>query len=396
MRTGTVRFRMPMPADTQTPITIAGAGPSGLAAAMWLARAGRAVVVHEARPRVGDRWRGGWQIIENFIQSEDALALLTRLGIPVRFAHHSLTALTVFDDRMRATELRSASPLGYLVRRGDAPSALDGGLLAAALDAGVEVRWNSRVAPDQPVHIRATGPQAADGLGCELVFPTRLAHRLQVILDPRLAPGGYAYLFIHDGWATIGMALVRGFKQLDDYWRATLERFQRLASFDPGDAKRSIAYVNFCLPQRLGRNGTCTVGEAAGLQDDLLGFGIRSAIVSGCLAAQHVLGGDSYDAAWRRQLAPSQEMGLWLRFLYEGGGRPVARWLIQGAARRGDLRAYLEEWYRPAWWKRAALPWIRWRWGARGCTAHQPPEHWCRRRKKEPVLFFSRPPLHEK
>jgi len=38
-------------------------------------------------------------------------------------------------------------------------------------------------------------------------------------------------------------------------------------------------------------------GEAAGFQDHLLGFGIRSAIVSGYLAAQQLLGRDDYEAA---------------------------------------------------------------------------------------------------
>ncbi len=371
-----------MSAAQTTPIAIAGAGPAGLTAAIGLARAGRAVVVHEARARVGDRWHGGWQIIENFIQAEDALALLARLEVPIRFAYHPLTTLVAFDDRMRAATLRSATPLGYLIRRGTEPTALDGGLCAAALEAGVEVRCHSRITDDQAVMIRATGPQAADGLGCELVFPTTLGNRLQVILDPQLAPGGYAYLFVHDGWATIGMALVRGFKQLDHYWQATLERFQSLERFDSGDAKRSIAYVNFCLPRRLAHNGTLAVGEVAGFQDDLLGFGIRSAIISGYLAAQQVLRGQSYETAWQTTLTPSQETSLWLRYLYECGGRPVARWLIRGATRNGDLRTYLQRWYRPAWWKRASLPWMRWHWRARQpCVAHQPLDHWCRRRE---------------
>ena len=44
---------------------IAGAGPSGLAAAIVLARAGRAVEVHEAKGDVGTRFIGDLQIIES-------------------------------------------------------------------------------------------------------------------------------------------------------------------------------------------------------------------------------------------------------------------------------------------------------------------------------------------
>ena len=368
-----------MTAVTDT-ITIAGAGPAGLAAAICLAHAGRSVVVHEAQPRVGARWRGGWQILENFIHPEDALALFARLGIAVRFASHPLQAMTVFDDRMRATPLTSRSPIGYLIRRGPEPSMLDGGLLETARAAGVDVRCNSRVAPEESVPIRATGPAAADGLGCELVFATTLSNRLQVILDPQLAPGGYAYLFVQDGWATIGMALVRDFKALDRYWGATLDRFQRLEPFSTGGARRSTAYVNFFLPRRLQQNGTLTVGEAAGFQDDLLGFGIRSAVLSGYLAAQALLGRGAYDAAWRSALEPTQQTGLWMRYLYECGGRSMARQLVRRAARHGDVRDYLRTWYQPAWWKRASLPWIRRQWRARQACSHASVEHWCRQR----------------
>jgi len=45
------------------PIRIAGAGPSGLAAAIVLAKAGRAVEVHEAKRDVGTRFIGDLQII---------------------------------------------------------------------------------------------------------------------------------------------------------------------------------------------------------------------------------------------------------------------------------------------------------------------------------------------
>lgn len=50
--------------QNRRPIRIAGAGPSGLAAAIVLARAGRDVEVHEAKRDVGTRFIGDLQIIE--------------------------------------------------------------------------------------------------------------------------------------------------------------------------------------------------------------------------------------------------------------------------------------------------------------------------------------------
>src|SRR5258706_10131843 len=57
---------MPSP----SPIRIAGAGPSGLAAAIALARGGRDVEVHEAKADVGMRFIGDLQIIEGSSERE--------------------------------------------------------------------------------------------------------------------------------------------------------------------------------------------------------------------------------------------------------------------------------------------------------------------------------------
>ncbi|HCA12595.1 MAG TPA: aminoacetone oxidase family FAD-binding enzyme, partial [Marinobacter adhaerens] len=61
-------------------VEIAGAGPAGLAAAITLARAGRSVIVHEARAEVGHRFKRDLQGLENWSTQQDALAVLQELG----------------------------------------------------------------------------------------------------------------------------------------------------------------------------------------------------------------------------------------------------------------------------------------------------------------------------
>ena len=53
------------------PITVMGAGLSGLAAAIVLAKAGREVHVHDIRQDSGARFDGDFQALENWSMDED-------------------------------------------------------------------------------------------------------------------------------------------------------------------------------------------------------------------------------------------------------------------------------------------------------------------------------------
>src|SRR5205807_9306611 len=78
-------------------IRIAGAGPSGLAAAIILARAGREVEVHEAKRDVGTRFIGDLQIIEAASESESIPAFLDRVGIERNFYFRGVDWATFYD-----------------------------------------------------------------------------------------------------------------------------------------------------------------------------------------------------------------------------------------------------------------------------------------------------------
>ena len=117
--------------DTQL-IRIAGAGPSGLSAAITLARAGREVEVHEAKKDVGVRFIGDLQIIEGSSEREPVPDFLDRLGIERNFYFRPATHATFYDHRRKGREVRSETPFGYFIRRGAEEGTLDRGLLAQA------------------------------------------------------------------------------------------------------------------------------------------------------------------------------------------------------------------------------------------------------------------------
>ena len=48
----------------------------------------------------------------------------------------------------------------------------------------------------------------------------------------------------------------------------------------------------------------------------MFGFGIRSALVSGCLAARSIIDGTSFDTLWRRRLLPAMQSTNSDRLIY--------------------------------------------------------------------------------
>src|SRR3989304_10556320 len=130
-------------AQSEPPVKILGAGPSGLAAAITLARGGRRVVVHERRRVAGGRFHDDFQGLENWSSDTDVVEELAGAGIRFNFDCTPVFHGTIYDARMRPALVRSRDPLVYLVRRGRQPGSLDSGLAEQALEAGVELRFGS-------------------------------------------------------------------------------------------------------------------------------------------------------------------------------------------------------------------------------------------------------------
>lgn len=359
-----------------TKIKIAGAGPSGLTAAIVLARAGCHVDLFEGREAVGARFIGDFQVIENMSRDEDALEMLKRFGLDTNFFLRPVRQALFFDHRLRSQAVESRRPFGYFIRRGSEGETLDRGLLAQALAAGAKIHYKTRIKPEA-ADIIATGPATPDGLAKEMTFTTSLPDTVWVLFDMNFSPGGYAYLFILDGVATFGCAITRDFPRINHYFDRSLQRFQELTSIPIRDERIGYSFMNFSLKDSAQAGGRCFVGEAGGFQDYLFGLGLRYALTTGFAAAESLLKKMSYDLLWKEALGPAQEISLVNRFLYESGGNRGLSLFIQRAG-RADLQDYLGGWHRPAWWKHLTLPILKWRWHRAEPCAHRLSPHWCR------------------
>jgi len=345
--------------DSYDSVQVVGAGPAGLAAAVTLARAGRHVVVHEAQRVVGHRFGGDFQGLENWSAERDALAGMREMGISTDFSALPCDRGIAFDAWDRPYAMRSTAPLFYMVERGPGTSTLDAALLSQALSLGVEVRFGSRVDRLEGEGVLAVGPKAADAIAVGYHFETDMQDGFWVVLDDRIAPGGYAYLLVMDGRGTVKSCMFRNFKDERTYVERTLERFRRLAGLRMRNERFHGGVGNFRVPASAVSGGHPIAGEQAGFQDALAGFGMRYAIESGVLAARALMGGTSYEVAWQKQLKPAVESSVVNRAVYSVLGNRGYAWLLRSQAWSRDTRGFLRWLYRPGRVRRLLLPWAR-------------------------------------
>lgn len=98
--------------------TVVGAGPSGCAAAITIARAGQGVQVLERLATVGGRFQGDMQGLENWSAPQDVLERIRALGLEVNFPYRGFNEVTFYGSTLRPVTARTSRPLFYLVRRG--------------------------------------------------------------------------------------------------------------------------------------------------------------------------------------------------------------------------------------------------------------------------------------
>ena len=360
------------------PVVIAGAGPAGLSAAIHLRHSDIPVVVFEGRKAVGARFIGEWQILENYSSKEDVFHELHSMGIEPSFDYVPAKWADLIDDRNRKRRVLSHVPYGYFLKRGNESGTLDRSLKSQAEALGAVVHCGRKIAPED-ADIVATGPGPADGIAKEIAFRTNSRDRIEVIFDPNLAPGGYAYFFVLNGWGTLGLALLSGYGKLEGQFEKAITRFQAIESFDVEAVRPGYSYMNFFLHKSSEQSGSVFVGEAGGFQDYLFGLGIRYAIVSGHLAARSFVENVTFDQLWQERFLGSMQSSVSSRLLYESFGKFGLRFFVWQST-RSDFTMFLHKWSRSSWLRRVVRPLAEKFFGNADSCAHKVECRWCRPR----------------
>lgn len=339
-------------------VHISGAGPAGLAAAVAVARGGGRAVVHERRADVGLRFHGDLQGLENWTTPGNVLEELESIGLS-GFDARPYREVVCFGPGGFEHRARSEDPFFYLVRRGQRADTLDQALKRCALDHGAEIRFGDVVRSLPHGGIVAHGPHRADAVAVGYVFETDMADGAYGVLSTALAPAGYAYLLIAGGHGTVATCMFADFRRSADHLAETVAFFERRAGLRMRRPTRFGGYGNFLAPPASVRNNICFVGETAGFQDALWGFGIRYALLSGHLAGSAWASGDpaSYDALWRRRLGGTLRRSIVNRRVFGMFGDRSLRWFLRWLAVAGNPRRWLHDLYAPTFWSEIAHAW---------------------------------------
>jgi len=348
-----------MPTTSHEIIKIAGAGPAGLAAAITLAREGKQVIVHEAQPDVGWRFKRDFQGLENWTTQQDVLDVFMDSGFTTDFESLACTRGITFDSMGRERSIQSEDPIFYLVERGPNPGSLDHALLTQAQQLGVEVRFNSRVKQLPYPAILATGPKAADAIAVGYHFDTDMDDGYWVICDNELAPGGYAYLLVWNGRGTVKSCMFNDFPQSKLYVKRTVDAFKERVGMEMKNPVAHGGVGNFYIPTHAYAGKRPVVGEHAGFQDTLWGFGMRHAINSGMLAARSILDGTSYDEMWQADIKGMLKVSVVNRALFSLLGNSGYSWFLKRVSQHQNLRQLLFRQYHPALFKSLLYPWAK-------------------------------------
>lgn len=351
------------PGAGQPWVSIAGAGPAGLAAAIAVAMAGGRARVFEQHADVGQRFHGDFQGLENWTARTDVLDELAAIGIEPRFEHTPFKEFVIFDRGGREYLCRSARPLFYIVRRGPEPGTLDQALKESAIERGVEIKFNERIETLPAGGIVAHGPRRADGIVAGYIFDSNAPNGAYGIISNWVAPHGYAYLLVSGGRATLATCMFDDFHNERIYLERAARLFERYAGVRPENPRLFGGFANFAPDTPLRRGKLLYAGEAAGLQDGLFGFGMRLAMLSGHFAGRAMVDHtpQSYEAAIRSEILPLLQASATNRYLYELLGQSGQRLVMAWASRSDDIGDSFYRHYHARWRTKLLHPWVRWR-----------------------------------
>ncbi|RJQ87722.1 MAG: hypothetical protein C4519_00295 [Desulfobacteraceae bacterium] len=333
-------------------ISIAGAGISGMTAAINLALNNFKVEVFDRRSTIGSQARGDFQGLENWTSPQDALVFLKQINIDTAFYHEPFKECVHYDYKLNKYNMHSDKVGFYLIRRGSMENTIDSYLYNKAINLGVQFHFNSDIGEINP-NIIATGYEKPFLIATGINFDTNLEKIALGIFDDKVAPGGYAYLLGLNGHGTIAVVSKHTNHEINKFVPIAIERFSKIINFD---IKNSIKFGGCGARFKDLHSGIPRTGESAGFQDAMWGFGLRMAFHSGYLAAKSIIENKNYWDLVKKEIVPYCRTSIVNRFIYDVIKARGFKFVISSMANSDDSVQRANQLYAPVPWKRIIYP----------------------------------------
>jgi len=125
--------------------------------------------------------------------------------------------------------------------------------------------------------------------------------------------------------------------RVNNCFEETKKIFLKMTNLDIQNPKNVGGVGSFSLKNNFKKNNNLFVGEAAGLQDVLWGFGMKYAFTSGFLAARSIINGENYEKKAKERFSNKLKSSLVNRFLWERAGFGNYAFLIDKLKNSKDL-----------------------------------------------------------
>ena len=128
-----------------------------------------------------------------------------------------------------------------------------------------------------------------------------------------------SYLLVSNGFGCIATVLFGGFQDLNKYFKRTLDEFQANFNLKEKYPNKFSGYGSF-FNQITKNEDQILIGEIAGFQDLLWGFGIQNAFKSGFIASKSILDGKeckNYYKIAENNFKPKLNSNIVNRFIWE-------------------------------------------------------------------------------
>ncbi len=324
-------------------IKIAGAGISGLTAAINLARNGYDVIVYEKDKSFS---RDNICAVRNYDLSMDAIKEFEKCGVNVK--PHSETKRVIKFSPNHSIEEEGEKTIFYIFERGPGENSMENQLLKEAKDLGVRVVMG-RPVDEENVDIVATGGRRMDIFAYGHIYsglnvPKNTAY---IIYDDLYAPKGYIYILTANGKTVI--VSVSFEKKKFRYLPANFSIFLRKNEFvrkmvgKKETVSKISGFGNYDIVNTAKEDGRYYVGERGFFMDASKGFGIRYAIMTGHLAAKAITDGLDYNRLWKKVLKEELERNLKRRILLNKFTNKDYDLMLKKIGSKVDIEGYIRE-----------------------------------------------------